>query len=42
LETPLTRHLSLQTYVQDNYANRPAAGHKDNDAKLVSALAYKF
>jgi len=42
VDTPLSKHLSLQTYVQDNYANRPAAGRKDNDAKLVSALAYKF
>ena len=37
--TPLSKHLSLQTYVQDNYANRPAPGFKDNDVKLVSALA---
>ena len=42
VETPLTKHLSLQTYVQDNYANRPAPGFKDNDVKLVSALAIKF
>jgi len=42
VETPLTKHLSLQTYVQDNYANHPAPGRKDNDVKLVSALAIKF
>jgi putative salt-induced outer membrane protein YdiY len=42
VDTPLTKHLSLQTYVQDNYANRPAPGFKDNDVKLVSALAVKF
>lgn len=42
VETPLTKHLSLQTYVQDSYANRPAPGFKDNDVKLVSALAVKF
>jgi putative salt-induced outer membrane protein YdiY len=42
VETPLSKHLSLQTYVQDNYANRPAPGFKDNDVKLVSALAVKF
>jgi len=41
-ETPLTKHLSLQTYVQDNFANVPAPDRKDNDVKLVSALAYKF
>lgn len=42
VETPLTKHLSLQTYVQDNFANVPAPGLKDNDVKLVSALALKF
>ena len=41
-ETPLTKRLSLQTVVQDNFANGPAPGRKDNDVKLVSALAYKF
>ena len=39
---PLTQQLSLQTFVQDSYANEPAPGFKDNDVKLVSALAYKF
>jgi len=42
VETPLTKILSLQTFLQDNYANRPAPGFKDNDVKLVSALAIKF
>ena len=42
VETTLTRRLSLQTYVQDSYANEPAPGFKDNDVKLVSALALKF
>ena len=42
VETPLTKLLSLQVYLQDNYANRPAPGFKDNDVKLVSALAIKF
>lgn len=42
VETPLTKILSLQVYVQDNYANRPAPGFKKNDVKLVSALAIKF
>jgi putative salt-induced outer membrane protein YdiY len=42
VETTLTRQLSLQTFVQDSYANEPAPGFKDNDVKLVSALAYKF
>lgn len=42
VETTLTRRLDLQTYVQDDYANQPAPGFKDNDVKLVSALALKF
>ena len=42
VDTPLTRSLSLQTYVDDNYANWPAPGFKDNDVKVVSALAIKF
>ena len=41
VDTPLTKYLSLQTYVQDNYANRPAPGSEDNDVKLVSAWRCK-
>jgi len=41
-ETPLTHRLSLQTYLQDNFANVPAPGFKDNDLKLVSGLVFKF
>ncbi|HTV40158.1 MAG TPA: DUF481 domain-containing protein [Candidatus Sulfotelmatobacter sp.] len=42
VETPLTKKLSLQTYLQDNYANVPAPGYKPNDLKLVSGLVMKF
>lgn len=42
VETPLTHKLSLQTYLQDNFANEPASGYKDNDLKLVSGLVLKF
>jgi putative salt-induced outer membrane protein len=42
VETPLTRKLSLQTCLQDNFANVPAPGYKDNDFKLVSGLVFKF
>jgi putative salt-induced outer membrane protein YdiY len=42
LETPLTPKLSLQTYLQDNFANMPAPGYKDNDLKLVSGIVFKF
>lgn len=42
VETALTQKVSLQIYVDDSFANEPAPGHKDNDMKLVSGLAYKF
>jgi putative salt-induced outer membrane protein YdiY len=42
VETPLTHKLSLQTYLDDNFANAPAPGYKDNDLKLVSGLVFKF
>jgi putative salt-induced outer membrane protein len=42
VETALTQKLSLQVYVQDNFANKPAPGREDNDVKLVSGLAFKF
>lgn len=42
IEAKLSKALSLRTYIQDTYVNKPAAGRKDNDAKLVTAIAYKF
>jgi putative salt-induced outer membrane protein YdiY len=42
VEASLAKNLSLQTYVDDNYNSKPAAGRKRNDVKLVSAVAYKF
>jgi putative salt-induced outer membrane protein YdiY len=42
VETPLTHKLSLQTYLQDNFANTPAPGYKNNDMKVVSGLVFKF
>jgi putative salt-induced outer membrane protein YdiY len=42
VETAITKKISLQVYVDDSFANDPAPGHKDNDVKLVSGLAYKF
>jgi len=41
-ETALTKTLSLQVTLQDNYVNQPAPGRKDNDVKLISSLVYKF
>lgn len=38
----MTKHLELRAYVQDSYDNVPAPGRKQNDIKLVTAVAYKF
>lgn len=42
VESGLSKTLSLRVYLQDTYTSRPAAGRKENDLKLVTALAYKF
>jgi hypothetical protein len=42
VEAPLTAKLSLRTYLQDTYYNRPAPGRKSNDLKLVSGIKYTF
>lgn len=42
VESGLTKHTNLRVYLQDTYDNQPAAGRKNNDVKLVSALAWKF
>lgn len=42
VQTPLTKTLSFQTYLDDNFNNAPAAGYKDNDLKLVSGIVIKF
>lgn len=42
VETPLTHSLSLQTYLDDNFANVPAPGLKNNDVKLISGVVFKF
>lgn len=42
IDAKLSQALSLRTYIQDTYVNKPAAGRKDNDLKLVTAIAYKF
>ncbi len=41
-EAALSPKLSLRSYVQDTYYNTPATGRKNNDVKLVTAVAYKF
>jgi putative salt-induced outer membrane protein YdiY len=42
VETAITKKLSLQIYMQDNYVNQPAPGFKFNDIRLVSGLTFKF
>ena len=42
VESALTKKLSVRVYAQDTYDNEPAPGRKNNDLKLVSALAWKF
>ena len=42
IETAMSKKLSLRTYLVDNYDNEPAPGRKNNDIKLVAAIAYKF
>lgn len=42
IEAALNSHLSLKTFLDDNFNNQPAAGREKNDIKLVSAISYKF
>lgn len=42
LEASLTKSFALKSYLDDNYDNRPATGKLKNDAKMVTALTYKF
>ena len=42
VEADITAHLSLSTFLQDTYKNRPAPGRKQNDLKLVAGVKYKF
>jgi putative salt-induced outer membrane protein YdiY len=42
LEASLTKSFSLKTFLDDNYQNQPARGKLKNDAKIISAVSYKF
>jgi putative salt-induced outer membrane protein YdiY len=42
VEATITKSFSLKTYLDDSYANRPAADHLKNDAKIIAGVAYKF
>jgi len=42
VESALSKRLSLQVTLDDNFVNEPAAGRKNNDVRLVSGIVYKF
>ncbi|MHC1769814.1 MAG: YdiY family protein [Verrucomicrobiia bacterium] len=42
IDTALTKKLSLRVFAVNTYDNVPAEGRKQNDLKLVTAVAYKF
>lgn len=42
IEAAISKTLSLKTCLDDSYANRPAADHLKNDAKIIAGVAYKF
>jgi putative salt-induced outer membrane protein len=42
VEAALTQKLSLRVVAQDTFDREPARGRKQNDVKLVSAIALKF
>lgn len=42
VESALTKKTSLRVFAQDTYDNEPAPGRKENDLKIVAAIALKF
>lgn len=42
VESALSKNLSLQVVLDDNFDSRPAANRLKNDVKLVSGIKYKF
>jgi putative salt-induced outer membrane protein YdiY len=42
VESALSKSWALRFVLQDTYDNRPAPGRKENDLKLVAALAWKL
>jgi putative salt-induced outer membrane protein len=42
IEASITKTFGLKTYLDDTYQSEPAEGRYRNDAKIVSALYYKF
>lgn len=42
IEAAISKKVSLQVTVQDNFVNDPAPGRKQNDLEIISGLKYKF
>ena len=42
IEAAISKTFSLKTCLDDTYANRPAADHLKNDAKIIAGVSYKF
>lgn len=42
IDTSISKHASLTSYVQDTYYQVPTPGRLKNDIKLVTGLTYKF
>jgi putative salt-induced outer membrane protein YdiY len=42
VDTAITKRVSLQVVLDDNYVNEPAPGRRNDDVKLVAGLAWKF
>jgi putative salt-induced outer membrane protein YdiY len=42
LEAAVTKKISLQGYLVDNFVNIPAADRQQNDLRIISGLRYKF
>ena len=42
IDAAISKNLSLQVYLQDNFVNQPAPGFQNNDLRLISGISYKF
>jgi putative salt-induced outer membrane protein YdiY len=42
INTAITKHASLTSYIQDSYYSVPTGGRLHNDIKLVTGITYKF
>jgi len=42
IEAAISKQFSLKTYLEDTYANVPAASRQKNDVKIIAGISYKF